>query len=625
MEPNFIRRSSRRTFLSIILILIANGIGIEHVSAVRPPPPTVEINKCCRIGETLDRNKQCSIGGNGTDQWWPLIYLVAKGTYFAKHGEAPRFLRAREFTQPTCENAELFLNNIALFSNGSLFLGERNSFIDRNDYCIDKDVALVCLPNVNSADSLKTPIKLTKIRKCCSLNSIYLTHDQNCAQSDESQRKLLETKNTSNIDLVYGFPLCKGLATNNYMIADQFREHNLNIDNGTYTLEPSRKTLTNDEFCIDHSHQNGHLVTANVFACDELVDVKEAPELKIEKRRRFLIYSIALIISVIFLSLTLAIGFLLPSNHHVLHCRCQTYYVACLLIGDLLLAINQLSGSLIKGIPCLAIATSMHFFFLAAFFWLNTMCLNIYFTFRDFRPTTLGKKQEKIRLRVYRTYAWGFPFLITAIAAIMDNLPDSHDVLRPKFGEKTCWFVGDMEIFVYFFGPIGLLLFINICLFASTTRQLMCGLWKQDDVKSSTERAALGRVCMKLVVVMGVTWLFDVLSWAHNVWISEVNATKNNTNSNSLTHDVRYYFWYVMDAINALQGVLIFLVVASQPQVYSAIARFFSPKSSRSKLNTTHGQQHSSSSNGLASIGESMANNTFNNTTTSKVPMETIC
>lgn len=45
-----------------------------------------------------------------------------------------------------------------------------------------------------------------------------------------------------------------------------------------------------------------------------------------------------------------------------------------------------------------------------------------------------------------------------------------------------------MEVFVYFFGPIGFLLLVNIILFASTTRQLMCGLWKQDDVKSSTER-----------------------------------------------------------------------------------------------------------------------------------------
>lgn len=65
---------------------------------------------------------------------------------------------------------------------------------------------------------------------------------------------------------------------------------------------------------------------------------------------------------------------------------------------------------------------------------------------------------------------------------------------------------------------------------------------------------------MKLVVIMGITWIADVLSWAHNV------AMKSN-NIYSTTHDIRYYFWYVMDTINALQGVLIFLVVASQPQV----------------------------------------------------------
>lgn len=298
MEPIFIYRSFKRTFLSVILIFIVNEIGIEHVSGVRPPPPTVEINKCCRIGETMDRNKQCTIGGAGTDQWWPLIYLIAKGNYFAKHGEAPRFLRAREFTRPTCENAELILNQIAVFSNGSLFLSERNSFIDRNDYCIDKDVALVCLPQAHSADSLKTSIKLTKIRKCCSLNSIYLAHAKTCAQSEkENPRNLFEVTNTSNIDLVYGFPICKGLATNNYVIADQFREHNLNIENGTYLIEHSHKILTNHEFCIDHSI--GNLITANVFACDELVAVKEAPEIKIEEvciTRAFLFFYFSFLI-----------------------------------------------------------------------------------------------------------------------------------------------------------------------------------------------------------------------------------------------------------------------------------------------------------------------------------------
>lgn len=65
---------------------------------------------------------------------------------------------------------------------------------------------------------------------------------------------------------------------------------------------------------------------------------------------------------------------------------------------------------------------------------------------------------------------------------------------------------------------------------------------------------------------MGITWALDVISWAHNAWMSDSDAMKN-ANNQSITYDIRYYFWYIMDAINALQGVLIFLVVASQPQV----------------------------------------------------------
>lgn len=283
MGPTSIRSSLKRTFLSLVLILINSGIGIEHLSAVRPPP-AVEINKCCRIGETLDKNKQCSIGEIVIDKWWPPIYLIGKRTYFQENGEAPRFLRAHESTKPSCENPEIFLNNMALFSNGSLFLGERNFFVDRNDYCIDKDVALVCSRHVNGADSLTTATKLTKIRKCCSLNSIYLTHEQNCVQSEESRQELFETKNTSNIDLVYGFPHCKGLSNSkNYVIADQFREQKLNIENGTYILEKTHKMLTNEEFCIEYSNQNGNLVTAAVFACDDLVATKEVSESNIEQ------------------------------------------------------------------------------------------------------------------------------------------------------------------------------------------------------------------------------------------------------------------------------------------------------------------------------------------------------
>lgn len=51
---------------------------------------------------------------------------------------------------------------------------------------------------------------------------------------------------------------------------------------------------------------------------------------------------------------------------------------------------------------------------------------------------------------------------------------------------------------------------------------------------------------MKLVVVMGVTWIADVASWA-------VGGPQE--------------VWYVTDLINCLQGVFIFIVVGCQPQV----------------------------------------------------------
>lgn len=55
---------------------------------------------------------------------------------------------------------------------------------------------------------------------------------------------------------------------------------------------------------------------------------------------------------------------------------------------------------------------------------------------------------------------------------------------------------------------------------------------------------------MKLVIVMGVTWLFDLISWAHSAWFGG-----------------SYVIWIVTDLINTLQGVFIFIVIGCQPQV----------------------------------------------------------
>ena len=81
---------------------------------------------------------------------------------------------------------------------------------------------------------------------------------------------------------------------------------------------------------------------------------------------RFTLYPVGFIISAVFLAATLAAGWLLPASHHVLHWRCQTHHVACLMLGDLLMSIIQLAGESLHGGSCKVLGESLSF--IALFF-----------------------------------------------------------------------------------------------------------------------------------------------------------------------------------------------------------------------------------------------------------------
>lgn len=132
-------------------------------------------------------------------------------------------------------------------------------------------------------------------------------------------------------------------------------------------------------------------------------------------------------------------------------------------------------------------------------------------------------------------------------------------------------------------------------------------------------RAALGRVCAKLVVVMGVTWGADVVSWAAGG---------------------PDYVWYATDLLNALQGVFIFLVVGCQPHAWAALKRCAAACWVRgggrggagggaggdAATRATHSSTH------LPSCGESLTHTTQASpappaapAAPQRVPMETVC
>lgn len=132
-------------------------------------------------------------------------------------------------------------------------------------------------------------------------------------------------------------------------------------------------------------------------------------------------------------------------------------------------------------------------------------------------------------------------------------------------------------------------------------------------------RAALGRVCAKLVVVMGVTWGADVVSWAAGG---------------------PEYVWYATDLLNALQGVFIFLVVGCQPHAWAALKRCASACCKRGSADERAGARATHSSTHLPSCGESLTNTTQAPAPTPapapaptpaapapapRLPMETVC
>lgn len=128
----------------------------------------------------------------------------------------------------------------------------------------------------------------------------------------------------------------------------------------------------------------------------------------------------------------------------------------------------------------------------------------------------------------------------------------------------------------------------------------------------------MGRVCAKLVVVMGVTWGADVVSWAAGG---------------------PDYVWYATDLLNALQGVFIFLVVGCQPHAWAALKRFAATCWARSGgagaggAAGEGGTRATHSSTQLPSCGESLTNTTAAAPAPSaptaavapRVPMETVC
>lgn len=376
-------KSKNIAFLLVTLLLLF--LRDSHSETTRQAPTKkVSINKCCRVGDFLNSDGKCEIGIGNSNSWAPKVFLPKKKGLYEKTGSLPPFMAINEEIKPSCNSPELFKSvDVLIIGNGSLFLKNKHVTIN-NNFCVDQEFSLVCRFDKDSVPDNMTIIKLTK---CCGPNEIYAS--SSCVALNNTDplfnRNILNYDSSvgslnTNFDFDYKFPDCGDSNSNEFAIAGLFLTSNYDTSSGSVKTE-SGKMFDREQYCLDHVVTDRY-EGVKIFTCSGHYGTAPPILTQHQDDTRFAIYSIGLLISVLFLIATLAVGFLLLSNHHMLHWRCQTNYVICLLIGDLLLAITQISGTNLHGPSCIIIAHLMHFFFLATFFWLNTMCVNIWITFR---------------------------------------------------------------------------------------------------------------------------------------------------------------------------------------------------------------------------------------------------
>lgn len=136
-----------------------------------------------------------------------------------------------------------------------------------------------------------------------------------------------------------------------------------------------------------------------------------------------------------------------------------------------------------------------------------------------------------------------------------ENL-DCTNVIPPNYGQLNCYIAKKAQG-PYIFYPIGIILTFNLLFYLLT----VCKMWGyqkksssiiQHRSKSQTQPVF---IFAKLFIVMGVSWIFELVSWA---------VTSSDADKTPL-------YWVVFDIVTMFQSVSIFVIFTWKKEVISRL------------------------------------------------------
>ncbi|XP_060803116.1 probable G-protein coupled receptor Mth-like 3 isoform X2 [Amyelois transitella] len=404
------------------------------------------------------------------------------------------------------------------------------------------------------------------LRKCCPLGSV--VYQKKCLEDPDFDIILNSGLNVSfmnnyekTIDVssgVFGFLRTQQNGTPFYcQVYKERRPWYVQKDGRLYIDLPNKNPPWElhgpDKYCVDTFilEQNG----VRTSKLDALVCFGEN-----QGEHHFALNITCMLTSCVFILATCAVYAWLPELRN-LHGRVLMAYLLSLFVAFLFMATMQILISLDKTNRslCSSLTIVIYFAFEAAFFWLNVMCFDIWWTFSGKRGLSLERLSTRARFYAYAAYAFGVPTALTTLLAALEfsGLPP-HPWL-PLLRHQGCFLYGNARM-IYLYGPVVILCIINLIFFVLTAIKIV-QIKKQTAVLKSkessthdTQRNDKQRLLLyiKLFIVMGINWILEV--------ISAIYPELEN-------------FWKITDAYNVLIGVTIFLIFVCKRKIFRLIKK----------------------------------------------------
>ncbi|XP_032595437.2 G-protein coupled receptor Mth, partial [Drosophila grimshawi] len=407
------------------------------------------------------------------------------------------------------------------------------------------------------------------VRFCCHKN-LFLVQDQRTCSGDISRAvdfdpyvSITQSDGKQVIkhildDFIVQRHLPVPCAAHHHMDAENDKNHNWTLfEDGTLQRHSDKINMSKQEYCLQphpiKTGENETIITLVPHMCAVTVPSQW-------------LQHILRVLSIIFLILTIIV-YLSLSKLRNLHGYCFICYMICIALAFALLQVDSwgddwtLAGCMVNGYVG-------YFAVMAGFLWLTVISYDLWTCFRS-NNYNIQRYTPKYRFLIYSIYAWGVAALLTITVIVLDQVLDVDDedqtLWRPGVAFYSCWVnTMDWSAMLYFYGPMALQIIFNLIMFTLTARGILRVKRELQSVATKSEKSQKFyqkkyTLFVRLFVIMGVAWTFEILSYLSKI----------------LEYSALEIIFEIFDYINCAQGIIIFGMFVVKRRVLKLILSRF--------------------------------------------------